>query len=131
VRAGPTLAVALGVAAFGTVVATPLVGVVAGAATALALVRPRWRGLLGILAVAAVVLTGLFVAVQQSRRDFKSVIEWPTFFDRVHALALGAVVLLVADVAVRAVLRRGTGPPPHGVAPAQNGPDATRSEEAG
>jgi hypothetical protein len=97
---------AVGIGAFGAVVATPVVGVIAGALTALALVRPQVRGLLVVAALSATAIAAVYVIVQQANEHFPSVLEWPTYFDRVHFVAVAAVVFLAADLVVRMV----TGP---------------------
>jgi hypothetical protein len=98
--------VALGVGGFGVLVATPVVGAIAGALTVLALVRPQLRGLLVVAAISATAIAAGYVLVEQANEHFPSVLDWPTYFDRVHFVAVAAVVFLAADLVVRMV----TGP---------------------
>jgi hypothetical protein len=101
---GPVLA---GVA--GAVLARWWVGAVAAVCVLAVLLRPRLRPLLTIGAPLAVVLTGVYVIVQQYRYHYFSSFEWPTHFERVNDLAWLAVILLLADALVE-ILRR---PPVH------------------
>jgi len=91
-----TIAVTLAAA----LLVTPWVGLVAGAALFVALVRPRLRWLLAIGAPVALAIAGAYVVIQQWRHMYPPVFEWPTFFDDVHAVAWLAVVLLAADALV-------------------------------
>jgi arabinofuranan 3-O-arabinosyltransferase len=77
--------------------ATPWVGVAVGAATFVALLRPRGRALLSIGAPIALVAAGAFVTIQQARHGYPPVFEWPTYFDDVHVIGWLAVLLLGAD----------------------------------
>jgi arabinofuranan 3-O-arabinosyltransferase len=109
-----TVGTVLVVTVVGALVAAPWVGPVAGVATAVVLVWPRLRPLLAVGAVGSVAATGAYVVIQQTRYRYPPIIEWPTFLDRVHLLALLAVVLVAVDVAVEVVSRRArpTGPGP-------------------
>jgi hypothetical protein len=101
---GPVLA---GVA--GATLARWWVGVIAAICVLAVLVRPRLRPLLTVGAPLAVLVTGVYVVVQQYRYHYFSSFEWPTHFERVNDLAWLAVILLVADALVE-ILRR---PPVH------------------
>ncbi len=98
--------VSIGVGGFGAVFAAPWVGLVAGVLTAVALRWPRWRWVPSVAAIGAVCIAGLYVVLQQHRYRYPAVIEWPTFFDRVHTVALAGVVLLAADVVIRVIADR-------------------------
>jgi hypothetical protein len=103
-----TLGVALGAAAL----SRWWVGVVVGAAFLLGARRPRLRWIGALTAPAALAVAAGYVVVQQARYGYAPVLEWPSFFDRVNALAWLAVLLLAADAVLevlqRAHARRGT-----------------------
>jgi arabinofuranan 3-O-arabinosyltransferase len=97
--------VALGAAVVGAVVAAPWIGVVVGAAVAVAL---RWRLGRVFLAVAPAVLmlvAGLYIAYTQIRYDTPAIFEWPTVFPRARTLAWFALLLTGATVVVDLVRR--------------------------
>jgi arabinofuranan 3-O-arabinosyltransferase len=79
------------------IMVTPWMGPLVGAATFVALVRPRLRWIVALGAPVALLATGSYVIVQQSRYLYPPVFEWPTFFDAVHVVGLLAVMLVAAD----------------------------------
>jgi arabinofuranan 3-O-arabinosyltransferase len=85
---------------------TPWVGLVAGAAVFVVLVRPRRRWLLAVGAPAALAVAGGYVLIQQWRHMYPPVFQWPTYFDDVHTVAWLAVVLLSADALVELLRSR-------------------------
>jgi hypothetical protein len=94
-----TVGLAIGAALF----VTPWAGLLVGVLTLAALVRPRWRAALALGAPLAVLATGAYVVIQQTRVGYPPVFEWPKFFDDVHVLGWLAVALLAADVVVELV----------------------------
>lgn len=87
-------------------IAAPVTGVAVAALTALALVVPRARTLLGIAAAGLVIAAGAVVVVRQGIEHFPAGGSWPTHFGVASALAWAAVAFLGADVTVEVVRRR-------------------------
>jgi hypothetical protein len=87
-------------------IVNPLVGTVAGALTAVVLVRPRLRWLLVVGTPAALAVAGAYVVIQQSRFSYPSIFTWPTFFDSVHVVGWLAVIFLSVDATVELVRAR-------------------------
>jgi hypothetical protein len=83
-------------AGIGLVVIGPVGAAVVGVITAIAVAFRRARWIVGLAAVAAVATTGVYVVQLQARKHLPPLLEWPTHFERVHLVALLAVVLLVA-----------------------------------
>ena len=83
------------------------VGLLAGAMVVLVALRPRFRALLTIGAPLALALCAAYVIVQQHRHHYPADLDWPTQFTRVNEIAWLAVILLLADVVVEWVRRRG------------------------
>jgi hypothetical protein len=77
-----------------------------GAATVVVLLVPRLRIVLGLVAIAAVVAAGAFVALHQARYHVPADGSWPLSFNAASQLAWAGVVFLGADAAVEVVLRR-------------------------
>jgi arabinofuranan 3-O-arabinosyltransferase len=92
-----TIASTVGATLAAGLLAAPWAGLVVGAATFVALRRPRWRALLSLGAPAALIAAGAFVTIQQARHGYPPVFEWPTYFDDVHVIGWLAVLLLGAD----------------------------------
>ena len=89
------------------------VGLIAAAAFALAAARPRLRWVLGAGALAAMVIVATFIIVQQVRNGYEQLLEWPSYFNRVHMIGWLAAVLLGADALLEILQRRrGDGPDP-------------------
>jgi len=105
---GPLVGGAVAVAVTGFVFGRWWVGLLAGAAFALAAARPRLRWVLALSAAAALAVAGGYVLVQQYRIEYPQLLEWPIYFSRVHMVGWLAVVLLGAD-ALLELLRRGGG----------------------
>jgi arabinofuranan 3-O-arabinosyltransferase len=115
------------VAVSGLVVARWWVGLIAAVAFAVAAARPRLRWILGVGALAAVAAVAAFILVQQLRIGYDQLLEWPSYFNRVHMIGWLAAVLLGAD-ALLEILQRRSGSPNRGnqadeIAPAGK-PDA-------
>ena len=104
------LTVALGVAGVtgvvAGVVASPLVGLLVGAASLVALLLPRLRLLLGLTAFGCVVAAGGYVLVEQSTHHYMPGGNWPEDFAVAGSLTWAAVVFLMADAGVELVRRR-------------------------
>ena len=74
---------------------------------------PRLRFLIALGAPVALAACAAYVIVQQYRYSYPSDLDWPTQFDGINDVAWLAVILLLADVVVEAVRRRGVrGPSP-------------------
>ncbi len=102
------LSVVTGVAT-GTVaglIASPLAGVAAGLATMTALLVPRLRIVLGLVAIAGVVCAGAFVAIHQAAYHPPADKAWPLSFNTASQLVWAGVVFLGAECVVEVVLRR-------------------------
>ena len=89
-------------------IAAPLPGLLVGVATVAALLLPRARLVLGLVAVALVAAAGLSVLIQQSHQHFVTSGTWPTNFQSAGNLVWAGVVFLGADAAVEIVRRRQT-----------------------
>jgi hypothetical protein len=100
-----TIVTSIAVALVAGAVARWWVGLVVGALTAAALVRPRLRALLAIGAPACVALTAAFVIVQQYRHRYAYEFFWVDHFTRASNVAWLAVLLLTADAVVELVRR--------------------------
>jgi hypothetical protein len=91
---------------FGAVIG-PVAGVALAAVAAVALRMPRARPLLTIGSPALLALSAAYIIGKQVRDNLPAGFDWPTYFDRVHQVAWGAVALLVLDVVIdRLWLRR-------------------------
>jgi hypothetical protein len=101
-----TVAGTLGVGVGAAALSQWWVGVVVGAAFLLGARRPRLRWATALAAPAAFAVAAGYVIVQQARHHYPSVLEWPSFFDRVNALAWLAVLLLAADAVLEVLQRR-------------------------
>ena len=71
--------------------------------------RQVLRWLLALGAPAALALAGSYIVVQQWRRGYSPLLEWPAFFSRVHFVGWLAVVLLGADVLLELLRERPAG----------------------
>ncbi len=98
-RARVWMAVAAGlvVAGVGAAIATPTVGLAAGAGTILVLVVPRLRVLLGLAAVGGVAAAGIYTAAHQASVHAPTNGSWPLYFGTASTLAWAGVVFLGAD----------------------------------
>jgi hypothetical protein len=103
----PLVTGTVAVALTGFVLGRWWVGVLAGAAFALAAWRPRLRWVLALGPAAALAVAGGYVLVQQYRIGYPQLLEWPTYFARVHFVGWLAVVLLGADALLEILRRRG------------------------
>ena len=81
------------------------VGLVVGALTAAALLRPRLRAILTIGAPLCVALTAAYVIVEQYRYRYPYEFFWVNHFANAVNIAWFAVLLLAADAAVELVRR--------------------------
>ncbi|HXY93341.1 MAG TPA: DUF3367 domain-containing protein, partial [Acidimicrobiia bacterium] len=84
------------------------IGAVVGAAALLVLLRPRWRVLLTLGAVACVAGTGLYVLVQEHRYRYPYDFFWVDHFSAAANVAWLAVLLLAADALVEVARSRRT-----------------------
>lgn len=87
-------------------VAAPWIGLAVGVTTACALVLPRTRTLLGVLAVGCVMASGAYVVVEQATQHYAAGGTWPAYFTTAGNLTWAAVVFLGADAAVESARRR-------------------------
>jgi arabinofuranan 3-O-arabinosyltransferase len=111
---GPTgwfAAVVVGVVAgaIGALAILPPYGAVVGVIAAVSARWPRARFLLTLGAVGCVVLTGAMYVVRQVVTEPQEGFGWVTRFEFTHRVALLAVVLLAADAVVEAVRGRSVG----------------------
>jgi len=81
------------------------IGVAVGVATAVVLLVPALRAVLGLLAVAGVVAAGVYVAVHQGQDHVPAGGNWPLSFNSASKLAWAGVVFLGADGAVEMIQR--------------------------
>jgi hypothetical protein len=100
-----TVVTSLGVALVAGAVSRWWVGLVVGALTAAALVRPRLRAILTVGAPLCVALTAAYVVVQQYRYRYPYEYFWVNHFTNVTNIAWFAVLLLAADAFVELVRR--------------------------
>jgi arabinofuranan 3-O-arabinosyltransferase len=84
------------------------IGVVVGGCVLAVLLRPRWRALLTVGAVACVAGTGVYVVVQQYRYRYPYDFFWVEHFSAVTNVAWIAVLLLLGDAVVEVVRSRGS-----------------------
>ena len=87
-------------------IAAPRVGLVVGVASAVVLLVPRLRVIIGLAAIAAIVGAGWYTAAHQAALHVPADGSWPLSFQRASDLAWAGVVLLGADAVVEVVLRR-------------------------
>jgi hypothetical protein len=89
-------------------IASPLDGLGVAAATAVVLLVPRLRVVLGLIAIAGIVAAGTYVAVHQHAAQVPPGGDWTLSFGTASRLAWAGVVFLGADALVEIVLRRGS-----------------------
>ena len=121
--APPWAALATGVGAglVSGAIASPVAGLGVGVATAVVLLVPRLRVVLGVLAIAGIVAAGTYVALHQHAARVPAGGDWTMSFGTAGRLAWAGVVFLGADALVEVVLGRrrasgATGPPTAGTA---------------
>ena len=90
----------------GALAVTPWVGVVLALAVLLVMLRPRWRALLTIVPIVALMVCGAYIAAKQWHSHLPATFEWPTFFAPVRTVGWIAVVFLAGDAIVELVRRR-------------------------
>jgi arabinofuranan 3-O-arabinosyltransferase len=88
------------------VIAAPRVGAAVGVASAVVLLVPRLRILLGVAAVAGIVAAGWYTVAHQAALHLVADGSWPASFQTASNLAWAGVVFLGADAVVEVVLRR-------------------------
>ncbi len=117
-----------------TAIASPAAGAAAGGATALVLLVPRLRVVLGVAAVGAIVAAGVFVAFHQSQAHVLANGGWPVQFQKAATWAWAGVAFLgaegVVDVVTRARARRAARAPAPD-ADADRGPEAILRPDRG
>jgi hypothetical protein len=86
------------------------IGVVVAACVLAVLLRPRLRFLLTIGAPACVVITAVYVVVQQYRHRYPYEYFWVDHFDAIANIVWLGVLLLAADAVVELVRRRTRAP---------------------
>ncbi len=86
--------------AVGAAIASPLIGLVAAAATGVALALPRARALTALGAVALLVAAAVSVVHGQAVHPLPESSNWPDAYGSAGVLAWAAVVLLGADAVV-------------------------------
>ncbi|MGH9079229.1 MAG: alpha-(1-_3)-arabinofuranosyltransferase domain-containing protein, partial [Acidimicrobiales bacterium] len=89
-------------------IAMPAAGLAVGVASAVVLLVPRLRIVLGLVAVGGIVAAGVYTVVHQATFDVLPGGSWPLSFGAAGRLAWAAVVFLGADAVVEAVLGRRT-----------------------
>ena len=105
VGARATVVTSIAVAVVAGAVSRWWVGLVVGALTAAALLRPRLRALLTIGAPLCVALTAAYVLVEQYRYRYVYEFFWVNHFTNAANIAWFAVLLLAADAVVELVRR--------------------------
>ena len=105
--APPPLAVitAIVVAVAAMAIASPLTGLLVGASTLLALLRPVARVWVGLAAAACLTGAGTYITITQWVHPTRSTGGWPTGFGVAAGLAWAAIAFLAADTTVELVLR--------------------------
>ncbi len=88
------------------VIATPLAGLAVGVASAVVLLVPRLRIVLGLAAIAGIVAAGECTAATQAAQHVPPNGSWPLSFQTAADYAWAGVVFLGADAMVEVVLRR-------------------------
>jgi hypothetical protein len=106
-RAPVWVALVTGVVAGGVavVIAAPLVGLAVGVATAVVLLVPRLRIVLGLAAIAGIVAAGEYTAATQAAQHVLADGSWPLSFQKAADYAWAGVVFLGADGVVDVILR--------------------------
>jgi hypothetical protein len=94
------------------VISSAPAGAAVGVASALVLLVPRLRAVLGVAAVAAIAAAGVYTAVHQAQAHVPADGAWPLSFATAADLAWAGVVFLGADAVVEVVRRRGEGGSP-------------------
>ncbi len=132
---GVALATGAVTGAVAAAIAMPTAGLAVGIASVVALLVPRLRILLGLMAVAGIVAAGLYTIVHQANVNVPPGGAWTLSFDAASRLAWAGVVFLGADAVVEAVLSRrqaagaGDGPvAPLDVDGHADGPSDSRAE---
>ncbi len=107
-RAPVWVSLVTGVVAGGAaaVIAAPLVGLTVGLATAVVLLVPRLRIVLGLVAIAGIVAAGEYTAATQAAQHVLPDGSWPLSFQKAADYAWAGVVFLGADGAVDVILHR-------------------------
>ncbi len=82
------------------------VGLAVGAASAVVLLVPRLRIILGLVAIAGIVAAGWYTAAHQAALHVPADGSWTLSFQKASDLAWAGVVFLGADGVVEVVLRR-------------------------
>jgi len=98
----------------------PILAVPLGLVTYAGLRRHIPRGWLGLAGAGALAGALAYIVLQQVRHRYPADFEWPTWFEKVHVLGLGAVFLLAAET-LRDLLPR---PPRTAGGSTPDGPDA-------
>jgi hypothetical protein len=86
-------------------IAAPLTGLAVGAALAVVLRRPRWRLMLGTVAVVCVIVTAVFIVVSQGVDPKPANGGWPSAFGTANAIVWVGILFLGADAIVELVVR--------------------------
>jgi hypothetical protein len=97
-------------------ISSPLVGLAAGVAVAVALLVPQVRAVTAVVAVGLLLAAGVTVVAGQVLHPVPESSDWASAYDRAGVLVWMAVVFLGADAVVETarsmVRRRGSAPPP-------------------
>jgi hypothetical protein len=109
-------------------VAMPAAGLAVGIASVVVLLLPRWRTILGLLAVALIVGAGVYTIVHQATSDVLPGGAWALSFDAASRLAWAGIVFLGADAVVEAVLGRRRAEGGDGLTDATTRPEAQVEE---
>lgn len=76
-------------------------GLIVAGLVALGCRHRYWQALPAAVAVAGVVVSGLYVTESQLSHHYKLVLEWPQHFEAVSGVAWVAVALFFADATIR------------------------------
>ncbi len=111
--------------------AAPLTGLAVAAGIALVLRRPRWRLVLGTVAVVCVIATGVFIVVSQGVDPKPANGGWPSAFGTANAIVWVGILFLGAEAVVELVVRSEwwRRPPDSSGVPDVDRPEVERSAE--
>lgn len=117
-RCGLALLAGIVAGTLAAVIAGKTAGTAVGVATLLVLLVPRLRIILGLAAIAGIVMAGVYTAVHQAHFHVLANGGWPVDFQVASRWAWAGVVFLGAEGVVDIVLRRRQAKAPDDTGPA-------------
>ncbi len=130
-RSSVTMAVSMGflVGLAGALIAAPFIGLMVGVATVVALLVPRARLLLGVIAAATIAAVAAYVTIRQGVKHFPANGGWPSEYTFAGALVWVGLLFLATDATIEIVMRH-LAPSEYGRTPSTSPPppstDGTR-----